>query len=313
MSSLLGIGTSGMLAQNRQMEAIGNNLANSQTTAYRSGQVQFADTYYSVGEKTAAGQIDQLGNGVGTKGTTFNWEAGGTDRTNKETHAAITNRKGMFVVDDRGEEKYSRAGDFEFSTDSDGDIVMSRPNGAALKVDDGSDGLTKLTFSEIPSSVSISPDGKITVPTPSEDDPDGDGTSHPTGPGILAGGTGSADIDTNGDGSLDGYSSAQIKVQAFGNPDSLKHEEGGLYVISDDTILSGDGIPAAADGDSARGTVIPGDSGTGTLQQGYLEQSNVDMVKEFADIISTQRAYQGNSKTIQTADVLLEEALRLKR
>jgi flagellar basal-body rod protein FlgG len=47
---------------------------------------------------------------------------------------------------------------------------------------------------------------------------------------------------------------------------------------------------------------VPGDPGYGTIEQGYLENSNVDPVKEITELISAQRAYEMNSKVIQAAD-----------
>ena len=47
---------------------------------------------------------------------------------------------------------------------------------------------------------------------------------------------------------------------------------------------------------------VPGDPGFGTVEQGYLEASNVDPVKEITDLISAQRAYEMNSKVIKAAD-----------
>ncbi len=47
---------------------------------------------------------------------------------------------------------------------------------------------------------------------------------------------------------------------------------------------------------------VPGDPGFGTIHQGYLENSNVDPVKEITELISAQRAYEMNSKVIQAAD-----------
>jgi flagellar basal-body rod protein FlgG len=47
---------------------------------------------------------------------------------------------------------------------------------------------------------------------------------------------------------------------------------------------------------------VPGDPGFGSLQQGYLENSNVDPVKEITELISAQRSYEMNSKVIQAAD-----------
>ena len=47
---------------------------------------------------------------------------------------------------------------------------------------------------------------------------------------------------------------------------------------------------------------MPGDAGFGTVNQGYLEHSNVDPVKEITELISAQRAYEMNSKVIQASD-----------
>ncbi len=60
----------------------------------------------------------------------------------------------------------------------------------------------------------------------------------------------------------------------------------------------------AASGTPQIGT--PGDDGYGTLLQTYLEGSNVNIVEELASMITTQRAYEINSKTIQTSDEMMQ-------
>ena len=60
----------------------------------------------------------------------------------------------------------------------------------------------------------------------------------------------------------------------------------------------------AASGTATTGT--PGDEGYGTLLQSYLEGSNVNIVEELASMITTQRAYEINSKTIQTSDEMMQ-------
>lgn len=50
----------------------------------------------------------------------------------------------------------------------------------------------------------------------------------------------------------------------------------------------------------------PQETGFGYLKQGYLENSNVDSVKEITDLISAQRAYEMNSKVITTADEMAQ-------
>ncbi len=58
---------------------------------------------------------------------------------------------------------------------------------------------------------------------------------------------------------------------------------------------------------------VAGEGGLGTILPGQLERSNVDLVEEFTSMIIAQRAFQANSRTITTADSILEEILSLKR
>lgn len=80
----------------------------------------------------------------------------------------------------------------------------------------------------------------------------------------------------------------QIAIASFVNDAGLEPLGGNLYR---ETSASG----AAVIG-------VPGDPGLGTVQQGYLENSNVDPVKEITEMIAAQRAYEMNSKVIQAAD-----------
>jgi flagellar basal-body rod protein FlgG len=61
---------------------------------------------------------------------------------------------------------------------------------------------------------------------------------------------------------------------------------------------------SAASGTAQTG--VPGVSGLGTLQQGAVESSNVDVVEEMVDMIETQRAYEMNTKAIETNDEMLQ-------
>ena len=54
-------------------------------------------------------------------------------------------------------------------------------------------------------------------------------------------------------------------------------------------------------------------SGGGSVQQGVLEMSNVDLSNEFTEMIITQRGFQANSRIITVSDTLLEELVNLKR
>ena len=80
----------------------------------------------------------------------------------------------------------------------------------------------------------------------------------------------------------------QISLATFANDAGLKPLGGNLFA---ETAASG--APVAG---------VPGDPGFATIQQGYLEDSNVDPVKEITELISAQRGYEMNSKVIQAAD-----------
>ena len=67
----------------------------------------------------------------------------------------------------------------------------------------------------------------------------------------------------------------------------------------------------AASGDATTGT--PGIDGRGSLSSGYLEMSNVKVVEEMVDMITAQRAYEINSKSIQAADEMLQVTNNMRR
>jgi flagellar basal-body rod protein FlgG len=70
-------------------------------------------------------------------------------------------------------------------------------------------------------------------------------------------------------------------------------------------------VPTEASGDEITGTA--GEDGFGTIAQGFLEMSNVSVVDEMVNMITAQRAYETNSKAIQTSDDMLQIANNLKR
>jgi len=73
----------------------------------------------------------------------------------------------------------------------------------------------------------------------------------------------------------------------------------GLQAIGSNQFLQ-----TASSGDPQAGT--PGENGLGGIQQGSLENSNVDIVEEMVNLITTQRAYEMNSKVVSTADQMLQ-------
>ena len=92
----------------------------------------------------------------------------------------------------------------------------------------------------------------------------------------------------------------QIAIAYFENPSGLQKLGGNMY------------IPTTNSGDFDKG-LKPGSAGVGTLNPGTLEMSNVDLSREFTEMITTQRGFQANSRIITTSDEMLQELVNLKR
>lgn len=92
----------------------------------------------------------------------------------------------------------------------------------------------------------------------------------------------------------------QIQLVRFPNPAGLDARLGRNLLLESD-----------ASGTPNIGT--PGLDGQGTLAQGFLENSNVQVVEEILQMIIAQRAYEANSKVIQTADEMLQTANNVRR
>jgi len=109
------------------------------------------------------------------------------------------------------------------------------------------------------------------------------------------------------------YSRAQLLLQNFQNPQALLKQGANLYA---NLATAG---PAGITDSNASATEIlsnakaPGSSGMGRIAAGSLELSNVDMAREFSNMIVTQRAFQANARVISTSDEILKEMIALKR
>ncbi len=76
---------------------------------------------------------------------------------------------------------------------------------------------------------------------------------------------------------------------------------------------NGDNLFTATPASGTPQDTLAGTDGSGTLQQGYLEQSNVEAVTEISNLIAAQRAYEMNSKVISAADEMLQTTSQLMR
>ncbi|MDN5323921.1 MAG: flagellar basal-body rod protein FlgG [Clostridia bacterium] len=101
------------------------------------------------------------------------------------------------------------------------------------------------------------------------------------------------------DGEQDSREIGTIGLAVFNNPTGLEKNGGSIY------------LPTSASGEAQDG--ISGDVGFGLIKQYFLENSNVNVVEEMVQMITAQRAYEINTKTIQTTDEILQMTNNLRR
>ncbi|KUK83531.1 MAG: Uncharacterized protein XD96_0290, partial [Petrotoga mobilis] len=91
----------------------------------------------------------------------------------------------------------------------------------------------------------------------------------------------------------------QVALATFNNPEGLSAIGNSMYVMS-----SNSGLPQIG---------VSGVGGRGSINPGALEMSNVDLAEEFTNMIIAQRGFQANSRSITTADAILNELVNIKR
>ena len=163
--------------------------------------------------------------------------------------------------------------------EGEGFLEVERPDGTSAFTRDGS--------------LKVGPDGRIMT---------SDGFPVLSGFQPVPTGTTAIGISRTGDVTLqtpNGTQSFRIQLARFPNAAGLQSLGGNLYGES------------PASGTAELGN--PGETGFGFLRQGYLETSNVNVVEEMVAMILAQRAYEINSKSIQTSDEMLQRISQLKR
>ncbi len=181
---------------------------------------------------------------------------------------------------DQGDYKHT-GGETDIAIEGDGFFQITQPNGEIAYTRAGAFKIN--SEGQLVTSDGFLMDPEITIPSDAKSiSIETDGTVSV----ILAGQTEPSEIGT-------------IELAKFSNPAGLKSIGRNLY------------LQTSASGDAVTGTA--GEEGFGTIAQGYLEMSNVNIVEEMVNMIVAQRAYEVNSKAIQTADDMLQMANNLKR
>ncbi len=286
----LNSGVSGLQQFQTRLDVIGNNIANSNTIGFKAGRAEFGDTFSQTLQTSSGGSGtlgstpgQQIGAGVTTTAIRNNFGAGPIDTSGGDTDFAIAG-EGFFMVRDpiSGDEFATRAGDFHI--DNSGYLVTNQ-------------GFRVQGFND----VGLANRGDLKIDAaerPATADPD----------------AGMAGYKINSQGliqvSLEGstgtfYSRGQILLQNFRDPQALMKVGNNLY----SSITAAGPLGGAAAPESE----APGTNGLGKLETNSRELSNVDLTTEFANLITTQRAFQASARIITTSDEVLQEMINLKR
>jgi flagellar basal-body rod protein FlgG len=177
---------------------------------------------------------------------------------------------------------YSQTGNnLDMAIEGDGFFQIQMPDGTTAYSRDGSFALN--SDGQIVNSDGYPLEPTITIP------------SNTTNISISSDGK----ISVTQPGSTTNKQVGQIVLANFINPAGLNSLGKDLYQ------------PTGSSGDPT--TANPGTSGLGTVSQGYLEMSNVDVVEEMVNMIVSQRAYEMNSKAVQTADQMLQDVNQMNQ
>jgi len=263
---------SGMKGMQTSVDTIANNIANVNTTGFKTKTTQFKSLLYQTlqSETTSANGDTKPGAaqvGLGTRvAATNSIFTDGALLANDSSSALAISGSGFFAIQGTdGETYYTRNGDFIWTIDANGDSILANSLGNPVL---DSNGNTIVLDSSIPTdSVSIGTDGSVAYKNV-------DGTY----------------TDTN----------QNVGLYQFRNPTGLEETNNSLYRA---TEASG-----AALNEATNANITPS-----TINQGYLEGSNVNVADEMVNLIVAQRAYELNSKAITTSDTMLEVANNLKR
>lgn len=253
--------STGMYAQQLNIDNLSNNMANVNTTGYKKQRVEFQDLLYqTIRRPTSTETTNQpvglsLGLGVKPAAISTDFIQGNLQNTENSLDVAI-NGIAFFKIEVPGNDDplYTRNGAFQI--DASGQLVTS-------------DGYKVVGVEAIPEDaydVKIDIDGTVSYMTAGE-------TTEQT--------------------------AGKIELAKFMNPNGLSKLGSSIYMA---TANSGEPVDWDSENDSSV-----------SLSPGYLEMSNVQIVQEMVNLITAQRAYDINSKVIQSSDEMLQTATNLRR
>ena len=257
----LDIASTGMQAQQTNVEVISNNIANMNTTGFKRQRVEFQDLLYQNMRRVGSASSDngsvvpsgaQVGLGVKTAAVYRIDEQGNLQQTSNKFDLAISGNGFFQVTLPSGDTAYTRDGTFALSPD--GEIVTA----------DGYVVQPGITIPKAATDVTINATGAVLA--------------------TVAGQVAQQNV-------------GQVQLAQFANDAGLEASGGNLFV---QTAASG-----------AAQTGLPGAPGFGSVMQGFVETSNVNVVSEMTNLITAQRAYEMNSRVISASDDMLSTITKL--
>jgi len=274
MLGSLSAAVSGLDVFQQDMNVIGNNIANINTSGFKAARVDLANSFSNTllaatapTSLTSGTNAMQVGTGVAIDSISNNWSQGTLSSTNNSSDLAI-NGNGFFMVKDpvSGSSYVTQVG--AFTLDSKGYLVSSQ----GYRVQGYAD-----------SSLTTLGDIKVDMTTTGA-------TSYAvSSQGVIS-------INVAGNSEVVG----QVLLQDFQDPSALVSMGSNLYA---NTPNAG---PLAA-------PTAPGSSGMGTIQSGALELSNVDLSNEMANLITAQRGFEANSKIVTASDEMMQTVVNMVR
>ncbi len=273
MVRALWTGASGMIGQQTNVDTIANNLANVNTVAYKTEVNEFKSLLYQT---------------IQTKTTSANGEqkpVGAQVGLGVRNAAIVSQYKQGALLDSESDTAFAVNGEGFFGVrGEDGNTYYTRNGNFVFSLNQGNtmtlattDGLPVLTTAGTP----------ITIP----------GTYM----------SNLIQVDTTGqlwypdaNNNLQEIAGMKIGMYQFQNPSGLKKKGDTLYEV---TAASGVALNEATNAALKKSEI----------RQGYLEGSNVQVADEMVNLIIAQRAYEMNSKVIQAADTMMQEANELRR
>jgi len=276
-------GVTALKSLTQGLQVLGNNISNVNSLGYKSSRANYSDNFYlhlSDAESGADGvpsnNIQQHGTGVHVGSVSSDFTQGTIEITGLDLDLAI-----------QGEALPNGGGFFEVADPVTGELFYTRA-GAFESTVDGfvvTRDQFKYQLQGLDGPLVVAPqDGETMLARRVEQD-------------------GKINLVVNKDGADQVRGSGQIKITNFLSPQYLRRTGNGFY--SNGQV--GQNIAGIND------NVVPSSGANGKLKQYALELSNVDLTSQFASMISHQRSFQAGSRVVTTSDMILTEAVNLKR